>query len=128
MKIIKASRLDKEYDEFTKFHGHMVCYLEDVLVELDEDYELSYYEDNYDWASGSDDGNWYDGSTGNVIMSQSRMADIVLMKLEEEISEEPGIYNINGEFTIPYTMKDNGVVEIDYSECEFYDLSVEEVY
>lgn len=32
MKIIKASRRDKEYDEFTKFHGHMVCYLEDVLV------------------------------------------------------------------------------------------------
>lgn len=130
MKIIKASRPDKDeyYGDLAVYHGVLHIYLEDVLVELDEDYELNYYEDDDSWASGSDDGNWYDGNTGNVVLSQSQVLNRVLDSLEDEMSEEPGVYRINGEFTIPYTMKDNGLVEIVYSECEFYDLSVEEVY
>lgn len=130
MKIIKASRPDKDayYGDLAVYHGVLHIYLEDVLVELDEDYELNYYDDDDSWASGSDDGNWYDGNTGNVVLSQSQVLNRVLGRLENEMSEEPGVYNINGEFTIPYTMKDNGLVEIVYSECEFYDLSVEEVY
>ena len=130
MKIIKASRPDKDayYGDLAVYHGVLHIYLEDVLVELDEDYELNYYEGDDSWASGSDDGNWYDGNTGNVVLTQSQVLNRVLGRLENEMSEEPGVYTINGEFTIPYTMKDNGLVEIVYSECEFYDLSVEEVY
>lgn len=130
MKIIKASRPDKDayYDDLAVYHGVLHIYLEDVLVELDEDYELNYYDDDNSWASGSDDGNWYDGNTGNVVLTQAKVLNRVLGSLENEMSEEPGVYNINGEFTIPYTMKDNGLVDIVYSECEFYDLSVEEVY
>lgn len=130
MKVIKASRPNKDayYSDLAVYHGVLHIYLEDVLVELDEDYELNYYEDDDSWASGSDNGNWYDGNTGNVVLTQQQVLNRVLYALQEGISEEPGIYSINTEFTIPYTMKDNGLVDIVHSDCEFYNLSVDEVY
>lgn len=123
MRIIKASR-DNEIKSSISIE------LEDVLVELDEDYELNYVDEDQPWAESpdSEDGDWYDEETGNYIMGPDRVQLLVLFMLEQEISGEPGIYRVNGELSIGYRVYDDGNAREDRDGNEIYDLSVEEIY
>lgn len=123
MRIIKASRSDDEIKSSISIE------LEDVLVELDEDYELNYVDEDQPWAESpdSEDGDWYDEETGNYIMGRDRVALLTLFMLEDQISGEPGIYRINGQFDIGYRVFKDGNAREDRDNNEIYDLSIEEV-
>ena len=124
MRIIKTSRLNDEIKSSISIE------LEDVLVELDEDYELNYVDEDQPWAESpdSEDGDWYDEETGNYIMGPDRVQLLVLFMLEDQISGEPGIYRINGQFDIGYRVFEDGNAREDRDGDEIYDLSIEEVY
>ena len=124
MRIIKASRVNDEIKSSISIE------LEDVLVELDEDYELNYVDEDQPWAESpdSEDGDWYDEETGNYIMGPDRVQLLVLFMLEQEISGEPGIYRVNGQFDIGYRVFEDGNAREDRDGNEIYDLSIEEIY
>lgn len=130
MRIIKASRLDKKSDFDDEIISHISIELEDVLVELDEDYELNYVDEDLPWSYSpdSEDGDWYDEETGNYIMGPDRVQLLILFMLEDEISGEPGVYRINGQFDIGYRVFKDGNAREDRDGNEIYDLSVEEIY
>ena len=123
MRIIKASRVNDEIKSSISIE------LEDVLVELDEDYELNYVDEDQPWAESpdSEDGDWYDEETGNYIMGPDRVALLTLFMLEDQISGEPGIYRINGQFDIGYRVFKDGNAREDRDNNEIYDLSIEEI-
>lgn len=123
MRIIKTS-----YDNEIK--SSISIKLEDVLVELDEDYQLNYVDEDQPWAESpdSEDGDWYDEETGNYIMGPDRVQLLVLFMLEQEISRELGIYRVNGELSIGYRVYDDGNAREDRDGDEIYNLSVEEIY
>lgn len=124
MRIIKASRLNDEIKSSISIE------LEDVLVELDEDYELNYVDEDQPWAEcpDSEDGDWYDEETGNYIMGPDRVQLLILFMLEDQISGDPGIYRINGQFEIGYRVFQDGNAREDRDGNEIYDLSIEEIY
>lgn len=123
MKIIKAST-DRE------IRSAISIELEDVLVELDEDYELNYVDEDQPWAESpdSEDGDWYDEETGNYVMGPDRVALLILFMIEDELSGDPGIYRINGQFDIGYRVFEDGNAREDRDGNEIYDLSIEEIY
>lgn len=96
---------------------------------MDEDYELNYVDEDQLWAESpdSEDGDWYDEETGNYIMGPDRVALLTLFMLEDQISGEPGIYRINGQFDIGYRVFKDGNAREDRDNNEIYDLSIEEI-
>ena len=124
MRMIKTSRVNDEIKSSISIE------LEDVLVELDEDYELNYVDEDQPWAESpdSEDGDWYDEETGNYIMGPDRVQLLTLLMLEDQISGEPGIYRINGQFDIGYRVFKDGNAREDRDNNEIYDLSIEEIY
>lgn len=61
-------------------------------------------------------------------MGPDRVALLTLFMLEDQISGEPGIYRINGQFDIGYRVFKDGNAREDRDNNEIYDLSIEEIY